>query len=856
MRNRSAVEFVEYNSGVAPPQRTRRTVAAVLALFKGVLALAAVSACGDSPEKATNAPSLEGGLADTSDRFPAVVFVLGTTPGNPTYGEHCTGVLVSRDRIVTAAHCISGGNTALVRIVAPTLGLSTGLLLADVHPHPQYTTPVVPPDLAWLRLQTPLATFPTPIELADRQPNVGEQVWLVGFGSDDTRRFGVNFVDELVGSRVIVNNAVGSNGVSPAHGDSGGPLLIRQSNGRFAMAGVLGGLTDGQPQKFSYTDTFVYRDFSCPKCGNNVCAATSAPFGSAIKTPSTPELYYLTQHKHRYSDDDCFVSATCGFEFTCVSDAFLQTVPSSPVPVCANYSFFRAETQNGIWRVESGLRRPLAGTWTSSKFSTLYGSSWTDLTVPVCAAHLDRYSMGSPILPPCGGTYGPCAGAGESCVNGQCLTDAPCICRDQDGDGFFYTTCTDGSCPPPVDCDDTRQGVNSAHAEVCGNGLDDDCSSSTSDVCPAGCSLDPGGILSDGSFANGWSCWEEEDHFGHAVVATDTSSYGNSAPSARVSVQTAGLNYEVQVRQRGISVVAGRQYRLRFWARASSARQIIAEVGQDGAPWANRGLYTSIAIGTVGAVYSTTFTASVTDASAKFGFQVGDVAGDVRFDDVRIEPVTTCTCQDHDTDGYYDLACGDANCGPRTDCDDTRATVNPGQAEICGNGLDNDCNSSTSDVCSSGCALDPGSVLADGDFSESLACWEEEDHVGTATATTDGAVFGTSAPSARMNVATAGQNFQVQLRRRPVAVVAGRQYRLTFWARASTSRQIIAEVGQDGAPWTNRGLYATFSVGTVGASYSADFTASVTDSSAKFGFQVGDVAGQVWFDDVRIAPLN
>jgi hypothetical protein len=52
-------------------------------------------------------------------------------------------------------------------------------------------------------------------------------------------------------------------------------------------------------------------------------------------------------------------------------------------------------------------------------------------------------------------------------------------------------------------------------------------------------------------------------------------------------------------------------------------------------------------------------------------------------------------CPDLDGDGYTDAACGG------TDCDDTNPNVHPGATEICGNGIDDDCNGVVDD----GCAL-------------------------------------------------------------------------------------------------------------------------------------------------------
>jgi hypothetical protein len=58
----------------------------------------------------------------------------------------------------------------------------------------------------------------------------------------------------------------------------------------------------------------------------------------------------------------------------------------------------------------------------------------------------------------------------------------------------------------------------------------------------------------------------------------------------------------------------------------------------------------------------------------------------------------TAKCVDDDGDGYtkYAAATGCSNAG--LDCDDYHAEVNPGAIEIPGNGLDDDCNPSTSDI--------------------------------------------------------------------------------------------------------------------------------------------------------------
>ncbi len=54
------------------------------------------------------------------------------------------------------------------------------------------------------------------------------------------------------------------------------------------------------------------------------------------------------------------------------------------------------------------------------------------------------------------------------------------------------------------------------------------------------------------------------------------------------------------------------------------------------------------------------------------------------------------TCIDNDGDGHYAYA---PDCLKGDDCDDGDPLVNPGFTEVCGDGIDNDCNTATLDVC-------------------------------------------------------------------------------------------------------------------------------------------------------------
>jgi glutamine amidotransferase class II-like protein/putative metal-binding protein len=72
-------------------------------------------------------------------------------------------------------------------------------------------------------------------------------------------------------------------------------------------------------------------------------------------------------------------------------------------------------------------------------------------------------------------------------------------------------------------------------------------------------------------------------------------------------------------------------------------------------------------------------------------------------------------CVDADDDGYYAIS---PTCPTGTDCDDTEENVNPGEAEICDNGIDDDCDGDI-DCDDDDCAGGP--VLKDSDFNANVS---------------------------------------------------------------------------------------------------------------------------------------
>ncbi|MFH0902902.1 MAG: trypsin-like serine protease [Pseudomonadota bacterium] len=109
--------------------------------------------------------------------------------------------------------------------------------------------------------------------------------------------------------------------------------------------------------------------------------------------------------------------------------------------------------------------------------------------------------------------------------------------------------------------------------------------------------------------------------------------------------------------------------------------------------------------------------------------------------------------RDRDNDGYVFGADG-------TDCDDTRANVNPSATEVCGDGLDNDCNGSVDALIADKCAWMPTITSTTSfNFDTSSACIAN-DYQGSSADT----VYALSLASQKfVTISTAGSSFDTYL---------------------------------------------------------------------------------------------
>jgi hypothetical protein len=151
------------------------------------------------------------------------------------------------------------------------------------------------------------------------------------------------------------------------------------------------------------------------------------------------------------------------------------------------------------------------------------------------------------------------------------------------------------------------------------------------------------------------------------------------------------------------------------------------------------------------------------------------------------------------------------------------------------------------------CATSGNNRISNGSFQHGRLCWEyyfDTQNV-RANALSDTNVFVTSAPSMRLENAVTTEPWQVNLVQNNRTLADG-TWRITFRARAATSRNMSVFVADD-----NTGLtYREFSLSTDWTLYSHDFAVqNAIVGGVRIELQAGGASGStVWLDDVSLVP--
>jgi secreted trypsin-like serine protease len=218
-------------------------------LFTVLLLLALVSCGGGSGDNSdspsTNACSTLGlntriinGSQCAETGSPVVALNILSQDGN---GSLCSGTVITKTHIVTAAHCFLDQNVQSVFVEID--GQRIFASKVSIHPDAKVDNnrQSAVNDVAVLEMNRDLNRPTVPL-LLSRSIESGDIIAIFGFGLDENGRIGELESGEMQVSDVTTNELIADfqgEGSNTCNGDSGGPALFTTSNsGRAALVGV------------------------------------------------------------------------------------------------------------------------------------------------------------------------------------------------------------------------------------------------------------------------------------------------------------------------------------------------------------------------------------------------------------------------------------------------------------------------------------------------------------------------------------------------------------------------------------------------------------------------------------------
>ena len=205
-----------------------------------------------------------GGVQAAPGAWPWIAALLYANDSNVFSAQFCSGVLIDKSWVLTAAHCVQGMSAQGIQVAVGAWDLTafTGSRtpVKSIRIHPQFSSTSLYNDIALVELSVPSSIQPITLfsgESVDNTPPslLGKLVTVLGWGVADSttswyypeilRQVSLPVVADSTCNDIYINPVLPSQfcagyweGKDACEGDSGGPAVV-QVDGHWVHAGIV-----------------------------------------------------------------------------------------------------------------------------------------------------------------------------------------------------------------------------------------------------------------------------------------------------------------------------------------------------------------------------------------------------------------------------------------------------------------------------------------------------------------------------------------------------------------------------------------------------------------------------------------